>query len=118
MLGAPGHITDDVDCLNAIDRCVIAEKMHLVMTQEANESPKIIAAKVRVEGLSKSIGCALIQQALRGSKVKENMESNASMNKRQFDGHEENSMEHVNPIMKCQPFLTLNQTCKGFNKAK
>ena len=37
-IGAPGHGKDEVDGLNAIDKCFIAEKMRLVTTPGANEN--------------------------------------------------------------------------------
>jgi hypothetical protein len=40
-------------------------------------------------------------------------EASAAMKKRQYHVHEENSTEHINLNMKCQPFLTSNETCNG-----
>jgi hypothetical protein len=54
-IGAPGHGKDEVDGLNAVDKCYIAEKMSFVVTPEANESSSRLAPEAMVEGVSKSI---------------------------------------------------------------
>jgi hypothetical protein len=120
-IGAPGHGKDEVDGLNAVDKRFIAEKMRLVTTPEANENSKRIAPEAMVEGLSKSIAAEaarLCSDTTRIEGVKsegkyQKREKGAAMKKRHYHVHEENSTEHVNLNMKCQPFLTLSQTCNG-----
>jgi hypothetical protein len=120
-IGAPGHGKDKVDGLNAADKRFIVEKMKLVSTPEANESSERTAPKVMVEGLSKSVAeeaARLCSDATRITGVKSDgkcskRDFNAALKKRHCHVHEDNSTERVNLSMKCQPFLTLSQTCSG-----
>jgi hypothetical protein len=120
-IGAPGHGKDEVDGLNAVDKRFIAEKMSLVMTPEANESCKRIASEAMVEGVSKSIAeeaARLCSDMTRMEGVKsegkyQKREASAAMKKRHYHVHDENSTEHVNLNMKCQPFLAVSQTSNG-----
>jgi hypothetical protein len=120
-IGAPGHGKDEVDGLNAVDKRFITEKMSLVVTPEANESLKRVAAEAMVEGVSKSIAeeaARLCSDATRIEGVKSEgkylkRETNASMKKRLYHVHDEDSTEHVNLSMKCKPFLKGKETGNG-----
>jgi hypothetical protein len=120
-IGAWGHGKDEVDGLNAVDKCFITEKMSLVVTPEANESLKRVAAEAMVEGVSKSIAgkaAHLCSDATHIEGVKSEgkylkREMNASMKKRLYHVHDEDSTEHVNLSMKCKPFLKGKETGYG-----
>ena len=121
-IGAPGHGKDEVDGLNAVDKRFIAEKMRLVTTPEANENSKRIAPEAMVEDRSKSIAEEAARLCSDGTRIEgvksegkySKRETNAAMKKRHYHVHDENSTEHVNINMKCQPFLApSSQTCNG-----
>jgi hypothetical protein len=120
-IGAPGHGKDEVDGLNAVDKRYISEKMSLVMTPEADENSSRLAPEAMVEGVSKSIAeeaARLCSNMARTEGVKSEgkylkRETNASMKKRHYHVHDQDSTEHINLSMKCQPFLTGSQTGNG-----
>jgi hypothetical protein len=64
-----GHGKDKVYGLNAVDKRFITEKMSLVVTPEANESLKRVAAETMVLP-TKQLACVLMQHASRGSRVR------------------------------------------------
>ncbi len=96
-----------MDGLYAVDKRFISDKMSLVVTPEANESSKQVAPEAMVEGDSKSSvheAARLCSDMARVEGVKSEGkyqigETNASMKKRHYHVHEQDSTKHINLSM-------------------